>query len=75
MIGAWQVFDLPFIMGRNAPAKSIMTVSWYIYETAFGSQRMGRASAGAFILFIIIFSVTLVILRVFRRGGVKGFED
>jgi len=75
MIGAWQVFDLPFIMGRNAPAMSIMTVSWYIYETAFGSMRMGRASAGAFLLFIIIFVITLLILRAFRKGGYEGFAE
>ncbi|HEW92818.1 MAG TPA: sugar ABC transporter permease [Thermotogaceae bacterium] len=74
MIGAWQVFDLPFIMGRNAPIKSIMTVSWYVYETAFQSLRMGRASAGAFLLFCVIFSVTLIILWIFRRGGIEGYE-
>lgn len=74
MIGAWQVFDLPYIMGTNAPAKSVMTVSWYIYETAFQSLRMGRASAAAFILFCIIFIVTLMVLRAFRRGGIEGYE-
>ncbi|KUK21270.1 MAG: multiple sugar transport system permease protein [Pseudothermotoga sp.] len=73
-IGAWQVFDLPFTMGRNAPAKSVMTVSWYVYETAFQSLRMGRASAGAFLLFCVIFSFTLVILWIFKRGGIKGYE-
>lgn len=75
MIGAWQVFDLPFIMGRNAPAKSIMTISGYIYESAFQSMRMGRASAGAFILFVVIFAVTIVILRAFRKGGMGGYEE
>lgn len=73
-IGAWQVFDLPFTMGRNAPAKSVMTVSWYVYETAFQSLRMGRASAGAFLLFCVIFAFTLFILWIFKRGGIKGYE-
>ncbi|KUJ95296.1 MAG: Binding-protein-dependent transport systems inner membrane component [Thermotoga sp. 50_1627] len=73
-IGAWQVFDLPFTMGRNAPARSVMTVSWYVYETAFQSLRMGRASAGAFLLFCVIFGFTLLILWLFRRGGIKGYE-
>uniref|UniRef100_A0A832MMB7 Sugar ABC transporter permease n=1 Tax=Pseudothermotoga hypogea TaxID=57487 RepID=A0A832MMB7_9THEM len=73
-IGAWQVFDLPFTMGRNAPARSVMTVSWYVYETAFQSLRMGRASAGAFLLFCVIFGFTLFILWLFRRGGIKGYE-
>ncbi|MBC7122408.1 MAG: sugar ABC transporter permease [Pseudothermotoga sp.] len=73
-IGAWQVFDLPFTMGRNAPARSVMTVSWYVYETAFQSLRMGRASAGAFLLFCVIFGFTLLILWLFKRGGMKGYE-
>lgn len=73
-IGAWQVFDLPFTMGRNAPAKSVMTVSWYVYETAFQSLRMGRASAGAFLLFCVIFAFTLLILWIFKHGGIKGYE-
>ncbi len=74
MIGAWQVFDLPFIMGRSAPARSIMTVTWYVYETAFQSLRMGRASAGAFLLFCVIFAFTLLVLWIFRRGGIKGYD-
>ncbi|HOO32801.1 MAG TPA: sugar ABC transporter permease [Thermotogota bacterium] len=74
MITAWQVFDLPFIMGKNAPSKSIMTISGYVYETAFQSVRMGRASAGAFILFVVIFIVTLFILRAFKKGGINGYE-
>ncbi|MCX7845582.1 MAG: sugar ABC transporter permease [Dictyoglomaceae bacterium] len=74
LIGAWQVFDLPYMLGRNAPAKSVMTVSWYTYETAFQYLRMGRASAGAFLLFIIIFIITLIVLWIFRKGGIKGYE-
>lgn len=74
MIGAWQVFDLPYIMGINAPAKSVMTVSWYVYETAFQSLRMGRASAGAFILFCIIFIANILVLRAFKKGGIEGYE-
>lgn len=72
-IGAWQVFDLPFTMGRNAPARSVITVSWYVYETAFQSLRMGRASAGAFLLFCVIFICTVVILYLFREG-IKGYD-
>ena len=62
-------------MGKNAPAKNIMTISGYVYETAFQSLRMGRASAGAFILFVLIFIITLLILRAFRIGGMSGYED
>jgi len=62
------------MLGRNAPAKSVMTVSWYTYETAFQYLKMGKASAGAFLLFIVIFIITLIVLWIFRRGGIKGYE-
>ena len=38
---------------------------------AFEDLRLGRASAVAYILFAFILVVTLIQLRVFRRGGVE----
>lgn len=74
LISAWQVFDLPYILGRNAPAKSVMTISWYTYETAFQNLKMGKASAGAFLLFVAIFIITLITLRIFGKEGIEGYE-
>lgn len=74
LLGAWQVFDLIYIMTRNAPAESVTVVSLYMYQIAFQSLRMGRASAAAFILFLIVLVITLIVLRIFRRGGIKGYE-
>ncbi len=74
LISAWQVFDLPYMLGRNAPAKSVMTVSWYTYEIAFQNLKMGKASAGAFLLFIAIFIITLMVLRLFGKEGIEGYE-
>lgn len=74
LISAWQVFDLPYILGRNAPAKSVITVSWYTYETAFQNLKMGKASAGAFLLFVAIFIITIIILRIFGKEGIEGYE-
>ena len=42
-------------------------VNLFIYKTAFASARMGRASAVAVMIFILLLLVTLVQLRVFRR--------
>jgi ABC-type sugar transport system permease subunit len=65
-IGALQVFDLIFATTGGAPANSTMTVVLYMYNTAFKFSRMGRASAMAFILFIIIMTITLVQVRLLR---------
>jgi multiple sugar transport system permease protein len=41
-------------------------VNLFIYKTAFASARMGRASAVAVLMFVLLAVVTLVQLRVFR---------
>jgi len=65
-IGALQVFDLVFATTSGGPANATMTVVLYMYNTAFKFSRMGRASAMAFILFAIIFAITIVQVRVLR---------
>lgn len=73
MIRAWSAFDLIFMMGANAPADSVMVVSLYVYHTAFRALRMGRASAGALLLFLVMFVITLFTLRLFKRGGIEQY--
>ena len=46
----------------------------YLYQTAFQNFRMGRATAGAFVLFLIVMGVSFVVLRVLRQGGVESYE-
>ncbi|HEY8424400.1 MAG TPA: sugar ABC transporter permease [Limnochordales bacterium] len=80
LISAWQVFDLVYSMalgGTEAgttPARAVMVVALYLYTTAFRNLRAGRATAGAMILFFIIFGLTLILLRVLRRGGLEAYE-
>ena len=42
-------------------------VDLFVYKTAFASARMGRASAVAVMMFVLLALVTLAQLRVFRR--------
>lgn len=74
MIGAWQVFALIYMMGANAPASSVQVISLYIYNTAFVNLQMGRASAAAMVLFVIVLIITMFILRIFKQGGVESYE-
>ena len=57
--------------GSGGPMRSTTVTGLYMYQTAFADLRMGRASAMAYVLFAIILLITLVQLRVFRRGGVE----
>lgn len=72
-IGALQVFDVVFAAtgvggatSAGGPANATMTVVLYMYTTAFTFSRAGRASAMAFILFVIILLITIVQLRLLR---------
>lgn len=61
LIGAFKVFTEVNVMTPDGgPLRSTMLLVNYIYELAFTNGRMGRASACALILFVIIFICTLV---------------
>jgi multiple sugar transport system permease protein len=69
-IGALQVFDIVFAAttggastSGGGPAGSTMVVVLHMYNTSFRFFRMGRATAMALALFLIIFVITLFQLR------------
>lgn len=69
-------FTLILVMTADSPGgpiNSTNVTALYMYQMAFQDLRMGRAAATAFILFAIIFVITLVQLRIFRRGGVDPY--
>jgi multiple sugar transport system permease protein len=66
VIFSFQVFDLTFIMTSGGPANATNTIVFNIYQNAFVFYRMGIATAIAWVLFIIVFVVTLVQYRVQR---------
>lgn len=63
-------FTLMLVLTEGGPVRSTTVTALYMYDMAFSDLRLGRASAVAYILFFFILIVTLVQLRVFRRGGV-----
>jgi multiple sugar transport system permease protein len=67
MTGYFQLFAEPYVMTEGGPLESTKSVLFYMYDEGFKWWSLGRASAVAFLLFIIIFFVTLVQLRLGRR--------
>jgi len=63
VIGSFQVFAQAFLMTNGGPNKSTLFYVLYLYNKAFQDFEIGYASALAWILFIIIMSFTLLILR------------
>ncbi|HEY4106918.1 MAG TPA: sugar ABC transporter permease, partial [Polyangiaceae bacterium] len=58
IIGALQVFAVPYIMTGGGPARATLFYAMRLYENAFGFLRMGYACAMAWILFLIILGLT-----------------
>jgi multiple sugar transport system permease protein len=68
VIGSFQVFDSIYLMTQGGPGDASRVYSYYLYQQAFSYQHMGYASAMAWILFLIIFVITLIQVRYLQRG-------
>lgn len=67
IIGSFQVFDLIFMMTQGGPGRATLVLVYYIYQHAFRWFGMGYAASIAFVLFIVIFILTLIQLRLSGR--------
>jgi multiple sugar transport system permease protein len=63
IIGALQVFDVGWVLTRGGPNDATLFYMINLYERAFEFVQMGYASALAWILFIIIMVITLLVIR------------
>lgn len=63
LIGCLQSFAEAQIMTAGGPNNASRFINYDIYETAFNSGRYGRASAEAWILFLIIMVLTVIVFR------------
>lgn len=69
VIGALQFFAIPFILtgGTGEPGKSLLLYSIILYKNAFAYFKMGYASALAWLLFVTILAITLLIFWSSRK--------
>lgn len=65
IIGTFQVFDQMYVMTAGGPAGTTTSLAYLIYRSGFNDSQMGLASATSILLFIIIFSMTLLQRRIF----------
>jgi multiple sugar transport system permease protein len=67
MAGYFQLFAEPYVVTEGGPLQSTYSVLYFMYDEGFKWWSLGRASAVAFLLFVIMFAVTAVQLRLGRR--------
>lgn len=63
LIGVFQTFTSSFVATQGGPLKATFFYMLYLYNKAWVSLRMGYASALAWILFLIILLITLLVFR------------
>jgi multiple sugar transport system permease protein len=64
--GYFQLFAEPYVMTQGGPLQSTVSVLYFMYEEGFKWWNLGSASAVAFLLFLFIFGVTALQLRLAR---------
>jgi multiple sugar transport system permease protein len=72
VIGAVQMFDQSFLIGgaSGGPNYSTLTALLYLYNQAIGNIKFGYAAAIGVVLFVFIFTVTLIQRLLFGRAEV-----
>ncbi len=65
-IRSFQIFTEIFTLTGGGPANSTQTIVHYLYDVSFRKFEMGYGSAIAYILFLIIMSVTFVQRKLLR---------
>jgi len=69
IIGSFQVFIAPFIIGngRGDPNGSTMVFNLYLYKTAWSFQDMGYGATLAWLMFVLCLGLTVILFRTQRR--------
>jgi len=64
--GFTALFSLIFVMTTGGPGFGTTTLEFYVYQTAFAQVEFGYAAAVGVVLFVIVFGISLVQLRLLR---------
>jgi multiple sugar transport system permease protein len=67
IISSFQVFGQIDVMTKGGPGGQTRSIVYYIFERSFQQYQLGYGSAIAFILFAVLFVLSITQLRVFSR--------
>ncbi len=70
--GYFQLFAEPYVITEGGPLQSTVSVLYLMYDEGFTWWNLGSASAVAFALFIVMFAVTALLLRLARGDASEG---
>lgn len=67
ILSSFQAFDIIQVMTKGGPVDATNTLIYYVYEQGFVAFNAGRAAAASLLLFLLMFSLTLIQMRVVER--------
>lgn len=67
VIGTFQVFNQAYIMTQGGPNNATQFYIYYLYTKAFTDSEIGYASALAWVLFVVVLVITVLLFRNARR--------
>lgn len=73
IISAFQVFVQPLIMTGGGPFKKTYMYGMYIYDSGFSFGRFGYAASLAWIMYLIILFISMVVLKSLQK--LMNYED
>ena len=65
--GFLQLFAEPYVMTLGGPSQSTVTILYFMFDEGFKWWNLGQASTVAFVLLLLILSLTLIQTRIGRR--------
>jgi len=67
LIGTFQIFTQAFVMTSGGPVNSTTFYAYYLFNQAFRYLHMGYACALGWVLFLIVFVLTMIQMRLSER--------
>ena len=62
-MGAFNVFDIPYIMTEGGPANSTMVVALHVYLQGFKFYRFGYSAALSYVLILLVAIIAAVQMK------------
>jgi multiple sugar transport system permease protein len=66
-IGAFQVFAAAFVLTSGGPSNSTLFYVYYLFNRSFVYFNMGYASAMAWLLFLIVLTLTVLQTKIGQK--------
>ena len=71
LVGALNVFDIPYVMTEGGPANSTNVLALHIYIEAFKFNKLGYGAALSYALLVLVTLVALVQIKLLSRNSAE----